>query len=104
MKKFNVTSYALRTKWIVVLLAVTLLLIFGRTVNSPALTKTAIVVGVGVDFDEKTREFEVTTQSVQMLSNTSGTGGQRFDVFTAKGNTVSSALDDISQIEIREDD
>ncbi len=97
MKKLNVTSYALRTKWIIVLLAVVLLLIFGRTVNSPALTKTAIVVGVGVDFDEKTRQFEVTTQSVQMLSNTSGTGGQRFDIFTAKGNTVSSALDDISQ-------
>ena len=97
MKKFNVTSYALRTKWVVVLLVVALLLIFGRTVNSPALTKTAIVVGVGVDFDEETRQFEVTTQSVQMLSNTSGTGGQRFDVFTAKGNTVSSALDDISQ-------
>lgn len=97
MKKLNISSYAMRTKWIVVLLSVIFLLIFGRTVNSPALTKTAIVVGIGVDFDDKTKQFEVTTQSVQMLSNTNGTGGQRFDTYTAKGNTISSALDDISQ-------
>lgn len=97
MKKLNVTSYALRTKWIVVLLSVVFLLIFGRTVNSPALTKTAIVIGIGVDFDSAKSEFEVTTQSVQMLSNTNGTGGQRFDTFSATGKTISSALDDISQ-------
>lgn len=97
MKKLNVTSYALRTKWIVILLAAIFLLIFGRTVNSPALTKTAIVVGIGVDFDEDKKEFEVTTQSVQMLSNASGSGGQRFNVYSATGNTISSALDDISR-------
>ncbi len=97
MKKLNVSSYAMRTKWIVILLCVVFLLVFGRTVNSPALTKTAIVIGIGVDFDEKTSEFEITTQAVQMLSNTSGTGGQRYDVTTCRGKTISSALDDISQ-------
>ncbi len=97
MKKLNVTSYALRTKWIVVLLSLLFLLVFGRTVNSPALTKTAIVVGIGVDFSEQDRQFVVTTQSVQTLSNVNGSGGQRFDTCTCKGNTIAATLDDISQ-------
>ncbi len=97
MKKIKITSYVLRTKWAIILAAIILLIVFGRTVNSPALTKTAIVVGIGVDFDESKREFTVTTQSVHMLSSAGESGSQRYETFTATGRTISSALDDISQ-------
>ncbi len=69
MKKINIPSYLMRTKWFLILLAVLALIIFGRTVNSPALTKTAIVLGAGLDYSEEDGEFIVTTQSVLMASH-----------------------------------
>lgn len=64
MKKLFVPSYIARTKWAVVLIIGITLIIFGRTVESPSLIKSAIVLGIGIDFDEESAEFDVTTQSV----------------------------------------
>ncbi|MCM1306137.1 MAG: Ger(x)C family spore germination C-terminal domain-containing protein [Bacteroides sp.] len=98
MKKLNVPSYLMRTKWFIVFLAVLALVIFGRTVNSPELTKTAVVLGAGLDYSEENAEFIVTTQSVLMASSSSeGAGLTSYDTFTATGRTIAEALDAISR-------
>jgi len=69
MKKINIPSYLMRTKWFLILLAVLALIIFGRTVNSPALTKTAIVLGAGLDYSEEDGEFIVFVGPSQSVLN-----------------------------------
>lgn len=96
MKKSPAMSYLTRTKWIIVLFIVLFLVVFGRTVKSPSLTKTAIVLGVGIDFDDQTRLFEVTTQSALMTSSSGDSAETTYATFTAKGETISAALEDIS--------
>lgn len=97
-RKLNIPSYLMRTKWFIIFLAVIALIIFGRTVNSPALTKTAIVLGAGLDYSEESGEFIVTTQSVLMASSSSeGAGLTSYDTFTSTGKTIAEALDDISR-------
>lgn len=98
MRKIKLPSYLIRTKWLVLLLVALIMIIFGRTVNSPELTKTAIVLGAGIDYSEENREFIVTTQSVLMASSsTEGAGQTSYDTFTATGETIAAALDDISR-------
>ena len=91
-------SYIMRTKWVALLAAVLLLIVFGRTVNSPALTKSAIVLGVGIDYDEDARQFIVTAQSAIMATSSSSDSGATtsYVTYTCTGKTKSSALDDIS--------
>lgn len=97
-RKLNIPSYLMRTKWFIIFLAVLALIIFGRTVNSPELTKTAIVLGAGLDYSEESGEFIVTTQSVLMASSSSeGAGLTSYDTFTSTGKTIAEALDDISR-------
>ena len=97
-KRINIPSYLMRTKWFILLLAVLALIIFGRTVNSPELTKTAVVLGAGLDYSEQDGEFIVTTQSVLMASSSSeGAGLTSYDTFTSTGKTIAEALDDISR-------
>lgn len=91
-------TYVMRTKWIVLLLALVVLIIFARTVKSPALTKSAIVIGIGIDFFEDSKEFEVTTQSVIMSSSSNESNAtSSFQTFTDTGKTISGALDNISR-------
>lgn len=98
MRKLNIPSYLMRTKWFILLLAVLTLVIFGRTVNSPELTKTAVVLGAGLDYSEEDGEFIVTAQSVLMASSSSeGAGLTAYDTFTSTGKTIAEALDDISR-------
>lgn len=97
-KKINIPSYLMRTKWFIIALAILALIVFGRTVHSPELTKTAIVLGAGIDFSEQDRQFIVTTQSVLMASSSSeGAGKTSYDTYSATGNTIAEALDDISR-------
>ena len=97
-KKLNIPSYLMRTKWFVIAIVVLALIIFGRTVHSPELTKTAIVLGAGIDYSEEDRQFIVTTQSVLMASSSSeGSGKTSYNTHTATGNTIAEALDDISR-------
>lgn len=97
-KRLNIPSYLMRTKWFILLLAVLALVIFGRTVNSPELTKTAVVLGAGLDYSEQDGEFIVTAQSLLMASSSSeGAGLTSYDMFTSTGKTIAEALDDISR-------
>lgn len=97
-RKINIPSYLMRTKWFILALVILVLIIFGRTVNSPELTKTAIVLGAGIDYSEQDKEFIVTTQSVLMASSSSeGAGLTSYDTFTSSGKTIAEALDDISR-------
>ena len=64
MKKLTPSAYITRSKWIVVLIVAFILVVFGRTVETPSLIKSAIVLGIGIDFDEQTKEFDVSAQSV----------------------------------------
>lgn len=98
MKKIKLSSYFLRTKWFVILVIAIVLIIFGRTVDSPALTKTAIVLGCGIDYSKEQSEFIVTTQSINMASSSMESSGQTtYETYTCNGKTISSALDDISR-------
>ena len=57
-----------------------------------------IVLGIGIDFIEEQREFEVTTQSA-IVAATYGTTDAKttYNVYTATGKTVAEALDAISR-------
>ncbi len=98
MKKFKISSYIAKTKWVVILFVTIALVIFGRVVTTPALTKSAIVIGVGIDFDTQKEEFEVSAQIVMVGSSVGDTSSPtQFITYTQTGNTVATALDTISQ-------
>ena len=97
-KKLNVPKYLQYSKWVVILVVATVLVIYGRTVKSPSLTKTQIVLGAGIDYIKETSEFEVTTQSA-IVAATYGTSDSQttYNVYSATGKTVAEALDTISR-------
>lgn len=98
MKKPLVSKTLIYSKWVVILLTAVVLVVYGRTVKSPSLTKTQIVLGAGIDYMTDTHEFEVTTQSM-VVASTYGTSDSKttYNVYTANGKTVAEALDSISQ-------
>lgn len=97
MKKATVPSYLLRTKWFVFLMVAVLLTIFGRTVETPSLTKSAIVLGIGIDYSFDNAEFEVSTQSVLVGSSSGESTSTSYVTFTANGKTIAGAMDSISR-------
>lgn len=97
MKKLAVSSYMARTKWAVVLIIAIILVVFGRTVETPSLIKSAIVLGIGIDFDEQTKEFDVSAQSV-LVGIAGGQDAQAtYAMYNAQGKTIADALDNISR-------
>jgi len=98
MKRLNIPSYLMRTKWFIILIVAIVLMIFGRTVVTPALTKTAVVLGVGIDYSPENSEFKVSTQSIITPTSSSDSGGEPlYETYSATGKTISAALDDISR-------
>lgn len=98
MKKTTIPSYILRTKWILILLIAVTLVIFGRTVKTPSLSKTAIVLGAGIDYSEEDSLFTVTTQTVYVASSAGeNSGSNMYLTYTDTGKTVAAALDGISR-------
>lgn len=97
MKKATIPSSLLRTKWFVFLMVAVLLTIFGRTVETPSLTKSAIVLGIGIDYSFDNAEFEVSTQSVLVGSSSGESTSTSYVTFTANGKTIASAMDSISR-------
>lgn len=97
MKKPILPSYLLRTKWFVFLLVAILLTIFGRTVETPSLTKSAIVLGIGIDYSIESKLFEVSTQSVLVGSSSGESTSTSYITLTATGNTIAGAMDSISR-------
>lgn len=97
MKKLAVSSYVTRTKWAVILIIAIILVVFGRTVETPSLIKSAIVLGIGIDFDEQTEEFDVSAQSV-LVGIAGGQDAQAtYAMYNAQGKTIADALDNISR-------
>lgn len=97
MKKLAVSSYVARTKWAVILIIAIILVVFGRTVETPSLIKSAIVLGIGIDFDEQTKEFDVSAQSV-LVGIAGGQDAQAtYAMYNAQGKTIADALDNISR-------
>lgn len=94
----HVAKHLQYSKWLIILLIAAILTIYGRTVTSPSLTKTQIVLGIGIDFLEETHEFEVATQSM-VVASTYGTQDAKttYNVYSATGKTVAEALDGISR-------
>ena len=97
LKRVRISSYVMRTKYIVIIFACIFLIVFGRTIETPSLSKTAIVLGVGIDYNEENREFEVSTQTILVGASTGDTSQTTYNNYTGKGKTISGALDDISQ-------
>ena len=97
-KKLHVSRALQYSKWTAIIIVAVALVVYGRTVKSPSLTKTQIVLGAGIDFLEETREFEVTTQSM-VVASTYGTSNPQttYNVYTSTGKTVAEALDGISR-------
>ncbi|HAT83577.1 MAG TPA: hypothetical protein DE061_04770 [Clostridiales bacterium] len=97
MKKLNVPSYLLRTKWFVFFLVAVFLIIFGRMVETPSLSKSAVVLGLGIDYDESASLFEVSTQAVLVGSSSGDTTETSYVCTSAKGNTIAGAMDAIAR-------
>lgn len=84
-----------RTKWLVVLVAVLLLVFFGRTTNIRSLTESALVIGLGIERTEDS--FTVSALAVTVSGGAGGDNTQNYVVYTEKGATLSEGLDKISQ-------
>ena len=84
-----------RTKWLVVLVAVLLLVFFGRTTNIRSLTESALVIGLGIERTEDA--FTVSALAVTVSGGAGGDNTQNYVVYTEKGATLSEGLDKISQ-------
>lgn len=84
-----------RTKWLVVLVAVVVLIFFGRTSDNKALTQSALVIGLGIERTESA--FNVSTLSVIVSGGSGGDNQQNYAVYSAEGATISEGLDRISQ-------
>ncbi len=98
MKRLRITSFITKTKWVIILITTIFLVIFGRVVTTPALTKSAIVVGVGIDFDAKQEVFDVSAQIVMVGSSVGDTSSPtQYVTYAQTGKTVAYALDSISQ-------
>lgn len=97
MKKLNVPSYLLRTKWFVLFLIAVFLIVFGRMVETPSLSKSAVVLGLGIDYDESSSLFEVSTQAVLVGSSSGDTSETSYVCTSAKGNTIAGAMDIIAR-------
>lgn len=97
MKKLAVSSYMARTKWAVVLIIAIILVVFGRTVETPSLIKSAIVLGIGIDYDKESGDFDVSAQSV-LVGIAGGQDAQAtYAMYNAQGKTIADALDNISR-------
>lgn len=97
MKKLAVSSYVARTKWAVILIIAIILVVFGRTVETPSLIKSAIVLGIGIDYDKESGEFDVSAQSV-LVGIAGGQDAQAtYAMYNAQGKTIADALDNISR-------
>lgn len=97
MKKLTPSAYITRSKWIVVLIVALILVVFGRTVETPSLIKSAIVLGIGIDFDEQTKEFDVAAQSVLVGIAGGQDAKATYALYDARGKTIADALDKISR-------
>lgn len=84
-----------RTKWLVALIAVAILLFFGRVTNIRPLSQSALVIGVGIDLADD--GFDVSALSVVVSGGDGAAASETYVVTTAQGATVSEALDKISQ-------
>ena len=97
MKKLAVSSYVARTKWAVILIIAIILVVFGRTVETPSLIKSAIVLGIGIDYDKESGNFDVSAQSV-LVGIAGGQDAQAtYAMYNAQGKTIADALDNISR-------
>lgn len=97
MKKPTLTSYLARTKWFVFAIIAIVLIVFGRTVETPSLTKSAVVLGIGIDYTEDTSTFNVTAQCVLVGSSSGDTSETTFNTYSASGKTIAGAMDGISR-------
>lgn len=83
-------------KWLVFLVAVVVLIFFGRVTDNKSLSQSLIVVGLGIDHAEK--GFTVSAETALVSAAAGGSEAvTTYAVYTALGDTVSDALDDISQ-------
>lgn len=87
----------MRTKWFMLLTIAIFLVIFGRMVETPSLSKSAVVLGIGIDYDKATSQFEVSAQSVLVGSSSGDTSETSYVCTTAKGNSIAGAMDVISR-------
>ena len=97
MKKQAVPSYLARTKWFVFALIALILIVFGRTVETPSLTKSAVVLGIGIDYKEDTSLFTVSAQCVLVGSSSGDTSETTFNTYSSSGNTIAGAMDGIAR-------
>lgn len=97
MKKQAVPSYLARTKWFFFALVALILIVFGRTVETPSLTKSAVVLGIGIDYKEDTSLFTVSAQCVLVGSSSGDTSETTFNTYSSSGNTISGAMDGIAR-------
>ncbi len=97
MKRFKISNYIMRTKWVILVACALFLAIFGRLIEVPSLTKSSIVLGVGIDYIVESQQFEVSVQSVLVGASSGDTSQTTYNNYTGKGKTVAGALDDISR-------
>ncbi len=97
MKRFKLSNYIMRTKWVVLVICSLFLAIFGRLIEVPSLTKSSIVLGIGIDYIVESQEFEVSIQSVLVGASSGDTSQTTYNNYTGIGKTVAGALDDVSR-------
>ncbi len=83
-----------RTKWAVLVAAAVILVFFGRVTDIKPLTRSALVIGVGIDLADD--GFNVSALSV-VVSGGTDSPSESYAVLSATGATISEGLNKISQ-------
>lgn len=83
-------------KWLVFLVVAVVLVFFGRVTDNKSLSQSAIVVGLGIDYAEE--GFTVSAEAALISAAAGGSEAvTTYAVYTEQDDTVSGALDKISQ-------
>ncbi|MEG2454531.1 MAG: hypothetical protein RSB20_06660, partial [Clostridia bacterium] len=89
-------SKTLKKRMLVLLISISLLIIFARTVPQVSLIERAVVVGMGIDFENG--KYSVSTQIINPIHGSqSGSSGDSYGIVCAEALTLSEAIDKIAQ-------
>ena len=85
----------LRTKFLAILLAFSFVLFMTNDFGLVNIERTAIIMAIGIDYDNEKKEYEVTTQIAIPEPASTASGENNDSLISEKGRTIAEAIDKI---------
>ena len=85
----------LRSKFLIILTAFMFILFMTNDFGLVNIERTAIIMAIGIDYEETTKEYEVTTQIAIPEPASTASGENNDSLISEKGKTIAEAIDKI---------